>query len=633
MGRNAALLIMACLLLGACQPRIVVQTVEVTRQVEVTRLVEVEKAPPTFSTPHPILADVRVRRALAYCTDKLALVQAAYPRLPKQAQGQLVMDTFIPKDHWAYAGDEAISLYPYAPSQGMALLQAAGWQLAKGKTYRTNEQGEELVLKLTTITPPSPPSWEAVWEQQMKQCGVRIVRLHVPAAWWFGDGVGLARRDFELGAFTWVGQADPGGQSLWACDQVPTPGNGWAGQNYTGWCNEAASQAIYQANNSLLKQERVLAYTLVQQAYTQDVPSLPLFNHAEIFAYDLGLAGFAPQPGQAYYTADAAQWHIAGQDSLVIGLTQEPRSLFGLAEHNWATHLILALVNDVYATSARYDYQPRLQEALSTIENGLAFNNDVIVKEGELVYDARGKVVKLEPGVVVKDASGAEVEFTAGPLSMKQLVVRYVFRDDLRWSDGQPVTQADYELTYKINCDRESGAISFAACDRAQQVEFATDGYTVTWRPGVQQAAYAVAPYLSSARSDGLLPAQRRLADGRRLADVPAGEWAGLSEVSQAPLGVGPYVLKEWIQGKRMVFEANPYYYGGASKTRTIVVVFLSPEEAEAQLLDGQIDLLGPESLPGISPELAAAVQRGQLKLTVVADESWEHIDFNLFVR
>ena len=61
----------------------------------------------------------------------------------------------------------------------------------------------------------------------MADCGIRILRFHVPASWWFGDTTGLARRDFELGAFAWVGQADPTGQTLYACDQIPSPDNGW----------------------------------------------------------------------------------------------------------------------------------------------------------------------------------------------------------------------------------------------------------------------------------------------------------------------------------------------------------------------------------------------------------------------
>jgi ABC-type transport system substrate-binding protein len=96
-----------------------------------------------------------------------------------------------------------------------------------------------------------------------------------------------------LGAFAWVGQADPGGQTLYACDQIPFPENGWEGQNAMGWCNEAASTNIKLANNTLVKDDRIAAYKIVQQEFTKDVPSIPLFNRTETFAPWLSLR-FAP---------------------------------------------------------------------------------------------------------------------------------------------------------------------------------------------------------------------------------------------------------------------------------------------------------------------------------------------------
>jgi hypothetical protein len=131
------------------------------------------------------------------------------------------------------------------------LFEAAGWSLAEGATYRANAAGEEMALKFTTTTAQFRQTWAAIFEEQMKTCGLRIVRFHVPAAWWFGDNTGLARRDFELGAFAWVMQSDPGGRTLYACDQIPSLENGWKGQNYMGWCNPRADEAIRTATASV----------------------------------------------------------------------------------------------------------------------------------------------------------------------------------------------------------------------------------------------------------------------------------------------------------------------------------------------------------------------------------------------
>ena len=114
----------------------------------------------------------------------------------------------------------------------------------------------------------------------MKACGILVIRSHVPASWWFGDTTGVKRRDYQLGAFAWVGQADPGGQTLYACDQIPTVENNWTGQNGMGWCNQLASDNIKIANNTLIKDERIAAYKITQHEFTKDVPSIPLFNRS-----------------------------------------------------------------------------------------------------------------------------------------------------------------------------------------------------------------------------------------------------------------------------------------------------------------------------------------------------------------
>src|SRR5690606_14091040 len=152
-----------------------------------------------------------------------------------------------------------------------ALLEEAGWTLAEGQTVRTNANGDSLTLTLTSTDAQFRQTWAAVAEQNLEGCGFAIERNHTPASWFFGDTTGLARREFELGAYAWVGQADPSGQTLYACNQIPTPRNNWEGQNYMGLCNQEASDAIVLANNTLDREERIAAYNLVQEKFAEDM--------------------------------------------------------------------------------------------------------------------------------------------------------------------------------------------------------------------------------------------------------------------------------------------------------------------------------------------------------------------------
>ena len=228
------------------------------------------------ATPHPILSDVRVRQAIAYCTDKAVILASVYPSLTPEQRQALIADTFIRPSSWAYTAPA--TTYPYAPATGQALLDQAGWILEPGATYRTRG-GKELVLTLRTTDSPFRITFLTVFETQMQACGIRVIREHLDMNWFFGKHTGIQVRDFELSDFAWmIPDSEPAGQTIYACDQIPTPVNGWHGENFPGWCNASASTAITTATNRALGQtERKAAYAVVINAAATDLPQLPLF--------------------------------------------------------------------------------------------------------------------------------------------------------------------------------------------------------------------------------------------------------------------------------------------------------------------------------------------------------------------
>ena len=389
----------------------VVETQEVVKEVEkvVTQQVEVVKevAAEDFTTPHPILSDVRVRQAIAHCINRDELIASVYSFVDDKAA--LRMDSFLPKTHWAYKGP--YQDYPYDPAAAGKLLDEAGWKLKEGDTYRTNEAGEPLAVKFTTTTSAFRQTWAAVAEQNLLGCGIQLIRQHVPASWFFGDSTGLKRRDYELGAFAWVGQTNPSERTLYACNQIPLPSNNWEGQNGMGWCNETASNAAVQGDNNLKKEDRIKWYDILQQEFAKDMVSLPLFQRAEGDAWSKNLEGMKVDPTE-YVSASAADWTLKKGDTVIFGFTQEPSTLYMNVVDSAVAHEVGQLIGaDKPWTQYNYDYQPLLQDPLSTIENKLATNTAVDVKAGDMVYNISGNPVKLEKGVKLFDSEGKEVEY------------------------------------------------------------------------------------------------------------------------------------------------------------------------------------------------------------------------------
>ncbi len=592
-----------------------------------------------FTTPHPILGDLRVRQAIAHCTDRRALIASVYPFLNETEQEALLMNTFLPQGHWALAPDDQITIYEFDPEAGIALLEAAGWKQEAEGEPRVNAAGEPLTLKFTTTNAAFRQTWAAVLEQQLlENCGIQIIRTHAPGSWWFGNTTGLQRRDFELGAFAWVGQADPGGTTLYACNQIPLPSNNWEGQNYMGWCNEEATRAIFAANNLLDRKQRIEQFHIVQREFTADMVSLPLFNRFEAAAATNNLQGFRPDPTADSYLANVDEWTLAdGGDTVVLGFTQEPASLWLVVEDAAVANAASSLLQVRAATSYGYDYQPAAMEELPTIENGGTTIEQIEVRAGDVVWTTAGERAELAEGVEVVNADGELVTFDGTPITVNQLTVNFEF-PAMTWEDGEPVKAADYELGAKINCDPESGAISLTVCDSRQEIEFRDTGYTITYLPGAQWPEYFVQTIgqASNLYALGPYPAHRELSDGRKLADVPASEWSTLPEIAEDPLSYGPYMLVEWEKGQRMVFEANPNYYKGEVAIKTLIIEFFDDtNQAVAQLLTGNVDVLGSETL-GAGPELETVLEAaatGDIQAVPLTSPTWEHLDMNLFIR
>jgi ABC-type transport system substrate-binding protein len=587
----------------------------------------------SFTTPHPILGDLRVRQAIAHCVDRDALLDSVYTYVADDVKPELRMDTFLPKTHWAYSGP--YQDYPYDPEAGAALLDEAGWTLPSGGTVRQNANGDPLALSLTTTDAQFRQTWAAVAEQNLEGCGFDITRNHITADIWFGDTTGLARREFELGAFAWVGQTDPSGISLYACNMIPTADNNWEGQNGMGWCNQRASDAVVLANNTLNREERVAAYNIVQEEFAKDMVSLPLFQRAEAEAWNPNLEGIRTSPTE-YATASAAGWTLAdGGDTIVIGFTQEPASMHNLVESAAVQRQAAQIGVGVANTQWDYDYQVVLQRELSTIEAGLATNEMVAVAAGDMIFSADGEAVELAEGArYVQD--GATVEYDgSSELELPQLTVTYAL-NPYTWSDGTPGSIEDVKLAYQINCDPNSGATTFTTCDSIQDIVYSESGdieWTITYLPGAQAPDYYLMPFSISPTAP-IYPAHQVVSDGRNLRDIPAEEWLTLPEIAETPLSYGPFYIEEWIKGQSITYRANPYYEGGTG-VETIIIVFVADtNQAVAQLLNGDVDYLDKSTLGGGAEvqTLVDASADGSVTVEIIPSPTWEHIDMNMFL-
>lgn len=137
-------------------------------------------------------------------------------------------------------------------------------------------------------------------------------------------------------------------------------------------------------------------------------------------------------------------------------------------------------------------------------------------------------------------------------------------RNDVKFTDGEPLTARDVAFTYN-NVKEKSTVNDFTMLDHAEAV----DDTTVLFH---MSTPFSIWPYTMAIV--GIVP-----------------EHAYDENYGQNPIGSGRYILKQWDRGQQVIFEANPDYYGEAPNIKKVTVLFMEEEAALAAAQAGQVDV------------------------------------------
>lgn len=254
-----------------------------------------------FNLDNPLLADVRVRRALTHAINREQMVQQLF------AGKQPVSHSYLPTRHPGYT-DRNLTKYAYDPNRAKALLQEAGFTPGPDGVMR-NAQGQRLAFELnTTAGNRVREQVEQIIQQNLREIGVAITIQNYPARVYFGEITN--RRKFPaMAMYAWVMSPTSDCDQLYTSDAIPNESNGWAGQNYPGYKNaeldricKAASQEVDEAKRNQLLNQSV-------QIFSRDIPAMPLYVRASVAAAKPGLQNFtAIQLSGTYETWNVHRW-------------------------------------------------------------------------------------------------------------------------------------------------------------------------------------------------------------------------------------------------------------------------------------------------------------------------------------
>lgn len=254
-----------------------------------------------FNLDVQTLQDIRIRRAIAYAFNRHSLADTLFNgRSP-------MLNSWILPDQRGAAPDDQLKVYDYSPDTANALLDDAGY----GKWVdgiRHSRQDNPLTLTLITTT-GSPLRQEIAerFKADLLAVGVDVQITYLPPEEIFAPSGPLFLRQFDLALFAWIASPDPAGLQLWSCASVPSETNGHIGNNFAGWCMRDADYAVKTAATTSDVNVQIEQYRAQQMLFTQELPSLPLFQRLGVALSAPNVSGVSPD-ALAPITWNIAEW-------------------------------------------------------------------------------------------------------------------------------------------------------------------------------------------------------------------------------------------------------------------------------------------------------------------------------------
>ncbi len=226
--------------------------------------------------------DVRVRQALALCTDRQSLME-------QTMYGQSeVWNAYASPDHPLRPADAAA--WPYDVAAANALLDEVGYLDSDGDGVREDPAtGTPFAIDLiTSLGAELRPQIASLLAGNWLDCGVQVNEVGLPGSELFADGpeAPLFGRQFDVALFAWVSGTEPPCQNwtsnnIFGLDTIPFSQRG--NLNVTGWSNEAFDAACQQAQQAFWgSPEYVAAHQEAWRIFAEELPSLPLFPRVKL---------------------------------------------------------------------------------------------------------------------------------------------------------------------------------------------------------------------------------------------------------------------------------------------------------------------------------------------------------------
>ena len=241
---------------------------------------------------HPILANVKVRQAIACAIDRDRIIRHLLKGIATKANGLLA------PSNWAYDG--TVRPWPYDPERAKRLLDEAGFRDPDG-------DGPLPRFRLSFKTTPVDLRRRIAeaFKEQLQKVGIELEVRTYEWATFFGD---IRRGRFHLYSLAWVGVMDPDiFYQVFHSASVPPNGD-----NRGRYRNAEVDRLLEAGRKTADREKRKLLYARAQKILAADLPYVPLWWWKNVVVKRPAIQGFVPYPDGELISFKNVYWRRAG---------------------------------------------------------------------------------------------------------------------------------------------------------------------------------------------------------------------------------------------------------------------------------------------------------------------------------
>lgn len=243
----------------------------------------------TVKHPHPMLSDIRVRKALSMAIDRQILVDIGYG-----AAGRATCNLVPAPEMFASPNTDCIA---QDMEGAKALLEEAGWVDSNGDGIREKD-GVEMKILYQTSTNPVRQDFQAVIKDWWTELGVNVELKNVDASVFFGGDAGSPDTfqkfyaDVEMYANNFDGTDPEPYLAQYKCDKIPGPENQWQGENINRFCDPAYDALVDELSKTSDMAKRAEIAIRLNEMLTKDsYVVVPLVDRGRLSAASNTLGG------------------------------------------------------------------------------------------------------------------------------------------------------------------------------------------------------------------------------------------------------------------------------------------------------------------------------------------------------